>query len=151
MSDKNLTKEELLKKLKESEERNTELEKEKADFENKKAELEKEIARFAEDNAKLKQNGDTKNNGPSELTKKIAAKEAERAKTTKVLFIPEDLDPDSQNTFHCAINGKAYSIPKGKEVEVPLAVYEIYQESVKNEKRVIAAQRGAGKTKKIEE
>lgn len=81
---------------------------------------------LAEANAKLALQEEK--NGPSSETLAIIKAEKARAKEMRMLLIPEDLDPESTNTWQCQINGKDYLVPKGVETEVPLAVYELYKQ-----------------------
>lgn len=112
-----MTSEELIAKLKEVQERNEKLEKEA-----------------------------TKTKKGDSLSAKIAAEEKKRAAEKRTLLIPEDFDPELSNTWQCSLNGKIYLVPKGVPTEVPLAVFEIYQEQVANEKKAIAALRRVGKS-----
>lgn len=56
------------------------------------------------------------------------ANENERKVT---LVIPRD--PGGEQMMFIALNGKAYNIPRGKPVEVPKAVAEIYYRSIQAE------------------
>lgn len=76
---------------------------------------------------------------------RIIEDEKKRASEKRVLFIPEDFDPESTNTWSCSINGKQYLVPKGVETEVPLAVYEVYQTEIENQRIAIARLRAASK------
>lgn len=93
-------------------------------------ELERELAE-----AKAKLALQENKNGASSETLAIIKNEKARSKETRMLFIPEDLDPESTNTWQCQINGKDYLVPKGVQTEVPLAVYELYQEQAAAERK----------------
>ncbi len=93
-----------------------------------------ELARELEE-AKAKLALQENKNGPSPETLAIIKSEKARAKEKRMLFIPEDLDPEATNTWQCQINGKDYLVPKGVETEVPLAVYEQYQEHAATERK----------------
>ena len=48
-------------------------------------------------------------------------KTKDEAQATKSIFLPRASETEQQFEFVC-INGKAYQVPRGKPVEVPLAV-----------------------------
>lgn len=48
------------------------------------------------------------------------------AQATKSIFLPRASETEQQFEFVC-INGKAYQVPRGKPVEVPLAVDEVLE------------------------
>ena len=48
------------------------------------------------------------------------------AQATKNIFLPRASETEQQFEFVC-INGKAYQVPRGKPVEVPLAVAEVLE------------------------
>lgn len=48
------------------------------------------------------------------------------AQATKSIFLPRASETEQQFEFVC-INGKAYQVPRGKPVEVPLAVAEVLE------------------------
>ncbi len=85
----------------------------------------------------------------SASTLAIMQKEKEKSQKKKKLFIPEDASLKSQNTYHGSLNGKGFSIPKGVEIEVPLAYAENYQESITNERKLKAALTKANGVKEI--
>lgn len=87
------------------------------------------------------------NNEPKvdEELARIIEDEKMRAKAKKILFIEEDFDPESTNTWSCSINGKQYLVPKGVETEVPLAVYEAYKAEEERKRTAIARLRAAAK------
>lgn len=59
--------------------------------------------------------------------KSEAVKETKKPEMVKIkLPRPENGESDTQ---FVGVNGKAYLIEKGKEVEVPLAVYEVLKQS----------------------
>ena len=62
-----------------------------------------------------------------------------------MLYIEEDFDPESTNTWSCSINGKQYLVPKGVETEVPLAVYEAYKTEEERKRAAIARLRAVAK------
>lgn len=45
---------------------------------------------------------------------------------TKSVFLPRASETEQQFEFVC-VNGKAYQVPRGKPVEVPLAVAEVLE------------------------
>lgn len=54
-------------------------------------------------------------------------KEAKNEKAaTKSVFLPRASETEQQFEFVC-VNGKAYQVPRGKPVEVPLAVAEVLE------------------------
>ncbi len=106
-------------------------------------ELIAELKKSQKENAKLEKQI-AKTEYADSLTAKIAESERERASEKRTLLIPEDFDPELSNTWQCSLNGKIYLVPKGVATEVPLAVYEIYQDQVSNEKKAIAGLRKAG-------
>ena len=59
-------------------------------------------------------------------TKNIEAKDIEAKAETKTVFLPRASETEQQFEFVC-INGKAYQVPRGKPVEVPLAVAEVLE------------------------
>lgn len=67
--------------------------------------------------------------------------EKERSEQKRVITIPEEIDPELVNTWQCSLNGKIYLIPRGVPTEVPVAVAEIYDDFVKNNKAAIAGVR----------
>lgn len=69
---------------------------------------------------------------------RIIDDEKMRAQTKKMLYIEEDFDPETTNTWSCSINGKQYLVPKGVETEVPLAVYEARKAEEGRQKTAIA-------------
>ena len=137
MSEKELTYEELKAMLAEKELTYEEL---KAML----AEKEKELAQKDAELENAKLNSAVKT-GPDEMTLAIIKKENARAKSKKSLLIPQDSDPDSSNTWQCQINGKDYLVPKGKETEVPLAVYEIYMQQEAAKRKALENMRKAQK------
>jgi hypothetical protein len=58
--------------------------------------------------------------------KDIEAKDIEAKAETKTVFLPRASETEQQFEFVC-INGKAYQVPRGKPVEVPLAVAEVLE------------------------
>lgn len=75
-------------------------------------------------------------------TQKIT-KSASKTKTKKMvkIFIPKK-DKDDKDQFF-GINGKSYKVPKGKWVDVPVEVFEVYenmrrQTELAQEKQAIA-------------
>lgn len=48
------------------------------------------------------------------------------AQATKSIFLPRASETEQQFEFVC-VNGKAYQVPRGKPVEVPLAVAEVLE------------------------
>lgn len=76
---------------------------------------------------------------------RIIENEKMRAKTKKMLYIEEDFDPESNNTWSCSINGKQYLVPKGVETEVPLAVYEARKAEEERKRTAIARLREAAR------
>ena len=76
---------------------------------------------------------------------RIIEDEKRRKETKKILFIEEDFDPESTNTWSCSINGKQYLVPKGVEIEVPLAVYEAYKTEEERKRTAIARLREAAR------
>lgn len=76
---------------------------------------------------------------------RIIEDEKMRAQTKKVLYIEEDFDPESNNTWSCSINGKQYLVPKGVETEVPLAVYEARKAEEERQRAAIARLREAAR------
>lgn len=58
--------------------------------------------------------------------KDIEAKDIEAKAETKTVFMPRASETEQQFEFVC-INGKAYQVPRGKPVEVPLAVAEVLE------------------------
>lgn len=58
--------------------------------------------------------------------KDIEAKDIEEKAETKTVFLPRASETEQQFEFVC-INGKAYQVPRGKPVEVPLAVAEVLE------------------------
>ena len=58
--------------------------------------------------------------------KDIKAKDIEAKAETKTVFLPRASETEQQFEFVC-INGKAYQVPRGKPVEVPLAVAEVLE------------------------
>ena len=48
------------------------------------------------------------------------------AQATKNIFLPRASETEQQFEFVC-INGKSYQVPRGKPVEVPLAVAEVLE------------------------
>lgn len=58
--------------------------------------------------------------------KDIEAKDIEAKADTKTVFLPRASETEQQFEFVC-INGKAYQVPRGKPVEVPLAVAEVLE------------------------
>ena len=58
--------------------------------------------------------------------KDIEAKDIEAKAETKTVFLPRASETEQQFEFVC-INGKAYQGPRGKPVEVPLAVAEVLE------------------------
>ena len=87
----------------------------------------------------------TANEAVNEELEKIIEDEKMRAQTKKMLYIPEDFDPESTNTWSCSINGKQYLVPKGVETEVPLSVYETYMAEEERKKTAIARLRAASR------
>lgn len=112
----NLSQEELIEMLKKADAKNKELAKKKTANDA----IDDELARIIED-------------------------EKMRAQTKKLLYIPEDLDPETTNTWNGSINGKPYLVPKGVEIEVPLAVYETYMAEEERKRTAIARLRAAAK------
>ena len=51
---------------------------------------------------------------------------APKAAETKTVFLQRASETEQQFEFVC-INGKAYQVPRGKPVEVPLAVAEVLE------------------------
>ena len=51
---------------------------------------------------------------------------APKAAATKTVFLQRAAETEQQFEFVC-INGKAYQVPRGKPVEVPLAVAEVLE------------------------
>ena len=76
---------------------------------------------------------------------RIIEDEKKRKETKKMLYIEEDFDPESTNTWSCSINGKQYLVPKGVETEVPLAVYEAYKTEEERKRAPIARLRAVAK------
>lgn len=76
---------------------------------------------------------------------RIIEDEKMRAQTKKMLYIEEDFDPETTNTWSCSINGKQYLVPKGVETEVPLAVYEARKAEEGRQKTAIARLREAAR------
>ncbi len=76
---------------------------------------------------------------------RIIEDEKMRAQTKKMLYIEEDFDPESTNTWSCSVNGKQYLVPKGVETEVPLAVYEAYKAEEERKRTAIARLREAAR------
>ena len=58
--------------------------------------------------------------------KDIEEKDIEAKAETKTVFLPRASETEQQFEFVC-INGKAYQVPRGKPVEVPLAVAEVLE------------------------
>nr|DAJ45316.1 MAG TPA: hypothetical protein [Bacteriophage sp.] len=58
--------------------------------------------------------------------KESKAKDIEAKAETKTVFLPRASETEQQFEFVC-INGKAYQVPRGKPVEVPLAVAEVLE------------------------
>lgn len=61
-----------------------------------------------------------------EEVKESKAKDIEAKAETKTVFLPRASETEQQFEFVC-INGKAYQVPRGKPVEVPLAVAEVLE------------------------
>ena len=70
----------------------------------------------------------------SEQTRRAMESEEKRKSAKRTVELEVDADPDSINTFACAVNGVPYLIPKGKKIEVPIYVAELI-ESKKNAER----------------
>lgn len=64
----------------------------------------------------------------AEVKEPKTAKTEETAQkaATKSIFLPRASETEQQFEFVC-INGKAYQVPRGKPVEVPLAVAEVLE------------------------
>lgn len=64
----------------------------------------------------------------AEVKEPKTAKAAETAQqaATKSVFLPRASETEQQFEFVC-VNGKAYQVPRGKPVEVPLAVAEVLE------------------------
>lgn len=64
----------------------------------------------------------------AEVKEPKTAKAAETAQQaeTKSIFLPRASETEQQFEFVC-VNGKAYQVPRGKPVEVPLAVAEVLE------------------------
>lgn len=58
--------------------------------------------------------------------KESKAKDIEAKAETKTVFLPRASETEQQFEFVC-INGKAYQVPRGKPVDVPLAVAEVLE------------------------
>lgn len=58
--------------------------------------------------------------------KESKAKDIEAKAETKTVFLPRASETEQQFEFVC-VNGKAYQVPRGKPVEVPLAVAEVLE------------------------
>lgn len=121
MAEKEYTSEELREKLAEAQ-----------------AKLAEAEAKQAEAEAKLKEHETKGSTGISAETRAIISNEKKRAAEKRVLEIPEDFEPDSPNTWQCQINGKDYLVPKGKPVEVPLVVYELYMSQLSAQRQARA-------------
>lgn len=62
----------------------------------------------------------------AEVETKKEVKTKDEAQATKSIFLPRASETEQQFEFVC-INGKAYQVPRGKPVEVPLAVAEVLE------------------------
>ena len=74
---------------------------------------------------------EVKTKDEAQATKSIFLSRAEvktkgEAQATKSIFLPRASETEQQFEFVC-INGKAYQVPRGKPVEVPLAVAEVLE------------------------
>lgn len=58
--------------------------------------------------------------------KTAKAEETAQKAATKSIFLPRASETEQQFEFVC-VNGKAYQVPRGKPVEVPLAVAEVLE------------------------
>ena len=71
---------------------------------------------------------------------------APKAAATKTVFLQRASETEQQFEFVC-INGKAYQVPRGKPVEVPLAVAEVLEHSQMQDEltaaRIAAAENAA--------
>ena len=60
-------------------------------------------------------------------TVKKAAEEAVKVSpwdVKKTIFLPRGQESEEQSRFVC-VNGRTFMVPKGKDVQVPLPVYEV--------------------------
>nr|DAF39384.1 MAG TPA: hypothetical protein [Caudoviricetes sp.] len=53
-------------------------------------------------------------------------KTTKQAEETKSVFLPRASETEQQFEFVC-VNGRAYQVPRGKPVEVPVAVAEVLE------------------------
>ena len=59
-------------------------------------------------------------------TTKQAEEPTKQAEETKSVFLPRASETEQQFEFVC-VNGRAYQVPRGKPVEVPVAVAEVLE------------------------
>lgn len=62
----------------------------------------------------------------AETVKKAAEEAAEVSPwdVKKTIFLPRGQESEEQSRFVC-VNGRTFMVPKGKDVQVPLPVYEV--------------------------